>query len=126
MCGAPVVLNMLSNSPTAKPLKNPVQVLTAGSPPLATILHKAESLGFVMSHGYGLTETGSIVVSCAWKSESNKFPATEKARLKVLTYIMLWALGPVRITCIAYLYLYYTLLVLHTYASYIKVLMYIL
>ncbi|KAK7841895.1 putative acyl-activating enzyme 6 [Quercus suber] len=25
MCGAPVVLNMLSNSPTAKPLKNPVE-----------------------------------------------------------------------------------------------------
>nr|XP_023873170.1 probable acyl-activating enzyme 6 [Quercus suber] len=82
MCGAPVVLNMLSNSPTAKPLKNPVQVLTAGSPPPATILHKAESLGFVVSHGYGLTEAGSIVVSCAWKSEWNKFPATEKARLK--------------------------------------------
>lgn len=82
MCGAPVVLNMLSNSPTPKPLKNPVQVLTAGSPPPATILHKAETLGFVVSHGYGLIETGSIVVSCAWKSEWNKFPATEKARLK--------------------------------------------
>ena len=82
MCGAPVVLNMLSNSPTAKPLKNPVQVLTAGSPPPATILLKVESLGFVVSHGYGMTEAGSIVVSCAWKSEWNKFPATEKARLK--------------------------------------------
>lgn len=63
MCGAPMVLNMLSNSPTAKPLKNPVQVLTAGSPPPATILHKSESMGFVVSHGYGSTETGSIVVS---------------------------------------------------------------
>ncbi|KAM3736008.1 hypothetical protein ACB098_10G130400 [Castanea mollissima] len=57
MCGAPMVLNMLSNSPTAKPLKNPVQVLTAGSPPPATILHKSESMGFVVSHGYGSTET---------------------------------------------------------------------
>ena len=79
-----------------------------------------------MSHGYGLTETGSIVVSCTWKSETNKFLATEKVRLKVLTYIMLWALGPARIICIAHLYLYYTLLVLYTYASYIKALMYIL
>ena len=33
---------------------------------------------------------------------------------------MLWALGPNCFTCIAHLYLYYTLLVPHTYASYIQ------
>lgn len=83
MCGAPVVLNMLTNySNNLKPLKSPVHVLTAGSPPPATILLKAELLGFVVTHAYGLTETGGIVVSCAWKKQWNKFPATEKARLK--------------------------------------------
>ncbi|XP_075641100.1 2-methylpropanoate--CoA ligase CCL4-like [Castanea sativa] len=83
MCGAPVVLNMLTNySNNLKPLKNPVHVLTAGSPPPATILLKAELLGFVVTHGYGLTETGGIVVSCAWKKQWNRLPATEKARLK--------------------------------------------
>lgn len=81
MCGAPVVLNMLSNS-NNQTLKNPVHVLTAGAPPPASVLLKTESLGFVVSHGYGLTETGGIVVSCAWKPEWNKFPATEKAKLK--------------------------------------------
>ncbi|KAK3027590.1 hypothetical protein RJ639_042266 [Escallonia herrerae] len=35
MCGAPVVLNMLSTAPNAKPLKNPVHILTGGSPPPA-------------------------------------------------------------------------------------------
>jgi acyl-CoA synthetase (AMP-forming)/AMP-acid ligase II len=81
MCGAPVVLNMLSNS-NNQPLKNPVHVLTAGAPPPASVLLKAELLGFVVSHGYGLTETGGVVVSCAWKPEWNKFPTTEKAKLK--------------------------------------------
>ena len=36
-------------------------------------------------------------------------------------YVLLWALGPTAFfTCIAHLYLYYTLLVLHTYATYIR------
>ncbi|XP_022722740.1 probable acyl-activating enzyme 5, peroxisomal [Durio zibethinus] len=82
MCGAPVVLNMLSNSPEIKPLQSPVQILTAGAPPPAPVLFRTESLGFIVSHGYGLTETGGLVVSCAWKREWNKLPATERARLK--------------------------------------------
>ncbi|MBA0725129.1 hypothetical protein Golax_021737 [Gossypium laxum] len=82
MCGAPVVLNMLSNSPETKPLQNPVQILTAGAPPPAAVLSRTESLGFIVSHGYGLTETGGLVVSCAWKREWNKFPLAERSRLK--------------------------------------------
>ncbi|XP_015893528.3 2-methylpropanoate--CoA ligase CCL4 [Ziziphus jujuba] len=82
MCGAPVVLNMLSNSPDNEPLKNPVNILTAGAPPPAAVLHRTESLGFVVSHGYGLTETAGLVVSCAWKREWNRLPASERARLK--------------------------------------------
>jgi acyl-CoA synthetase (AMP-forming)/AMP-acid ligase II len=82
MCGAPVVLNMLCNSPDNKPLQKPVHILTAGAPPPASVLFRTESLGFVVSHGYGLTETGGLVVSCAWKPQWNKLPATEKARLK--------------------------------------------
>ncbi|PON98298.1 Propionate-CoA ligase [Trema orientale] len=82
MCGAPVVLNMLSNTPNVEPLNSPVQILTAGAPPPAAVLHRTESLGFVVSHGYGLTEVAGIVVSCAWKREWNRLPATERARLK--------------------------------------------
>ncbi|KAL8246759.1 hypothetical protein R6Q59_007975 [Mikania micrantha] len=82
MCGAPVVLNMLSNAPDVKPLKNPVNVLTAGAPPPAAVLARAESIGFIISHGYGLTETGGLVVTCAWKQKWNRLPATERARLK--------------------------------------------
>ncbi|KAI5683850.1 hypothetical protein M9H77_05078 [Catharanthus roseus] len=82
MCGAPVVLNMLSNSPDGKPLQNPVHILTAGAPPPAAILYRTEELGFIVSHGYGLTETGGLVVCCSWKKNWNKLPAEEKARLK--------------------------------------------
>ncbi|KAJ9540980.1 hypothetical protein OSB04_027486 [Centaurea solstitialis] len=82
MCGAPVVLNMLSNFPNVKPLKSPVSIMTAGAPPAAAVLGRAESIGFVVSHGYGLTETGGLVVTCAWKRKWNRLPATERSRLK--------------------------------------------
>ncbi|KAJ1386981.1 AMP-dependent synthetase/ligase [Sesbania bispinosa] len=82
MCAAPVVLNMLCSFNRTEPLKKPVHVMTGGSPPPATVLLRAESLGFVVSHGYGMTETIGVVVSCAWKREWDRFPATERARLK--------------------------------------------
>ncbi|MFS8009830.1 putative AMP-dependent synthetase/ligase, AMP-binding, AMP-binding enzyme domain-containing protein [Helianthus anomalus] len=82
MCGAPVVLNMLSNAPDVKRLKNPVNIMTAGAPPPAPVLARAESIGFVISHGYGLTETGGLVITCAWKRKWDRFPANERARLK--------------------------------------------
>lgn len=82
MCGAPVVLNMLANHPNAKPLEKPVHILTAGAPPAASVLFRTESLGFAVSHGYGLTETGGMVVNSAWKSKWDHLPAEERARLK--------------------------------------------
>ncbi|CAH8353462.1 unnamed protein product [Eruca vesicaria subsp. sativa] len=82
MCGAPVVLNMLTSSEVQERLKSPVHFLTAGSSPPVKVLLRAESLGFVVSHGYGLTEVAGVVVSCAWKLEWNRLPASERARLK--------------------------------------------
>lgn len=85
MCGAPVVLNMLANNPPpggAAALPGPVEILTAGAPPPAAVLHRTEALGFRVTHGYGLTETAGLVVSCAWKRKWNSFPASERARLK--------------------------------------------
>ncbi|KAI3668932.1 hypothetical protein L6452_40149 [Arctium lappa] len=82
MCGAPVVLNMIANSPNAKPLHNPVHFLTGGAPPPAAVVLRTESLGFIVSHGYGMTEVAGVVVSCAWKEEWNRLPVTEKASLK--------------------------------------------
>lgn len=82
MCGAPVVLNMLSATNEFQPLNRPVNILTAGAPPPAAVLLRAESIGFVISHGYGLTETAGLNVSCAWKPQWNRLPASDRARLK--------------------------------------------
>ncbi|KAL1532028.1 2-methylpropanoate--CoA ligase ccl4 [Salvia divinorum] len=82
MCGAPVVLNMLSNYTRRKALSAPVHVMTAGAPPPAAVLGQAESLGFIVSHGYGLTETGGPAVMCVWKQEWDDLPESERARLK--------------------------------------------
>ncbi|CAH9148516.1 unnamed protein product [Cuscuta epithymum] len=82
MCGAPVVLNMLANFPLAKPLKSPVRFLTGGAPPPASVVLRIESLGFIVNHGYGLTEVSGVVVSCAWKPKWNGLTPEERARLK--------------------------------------------
>ncbi|XP_050382792.1 2-methylpropanoate--CoA ligase CCL4-like [Argentina anserina] len=82
MCGAPVVLNMLTSMPIYKPLENPVHILVGGAPPPASVLFQTESLGFVVTHAYGLTETAGTAVICAWKPKWNRLPATETARLK--------------------------------------------
>ncbi|KAL9224855.1 hypothetical protein vseg_000850 [Gypsophila vaccaria] len=83
MCAAPIVLSMLTNlDPNPTQLPWPVHVLTGGSPPPTPILLRAESLGFVVGHGYGMTETGGVVISCAWKSGWTRLPATDRAHLK--------------------------------------------
>lgn len=84
LCGAPVVLSMIANADPSerKPLPCRVEILTAGSPPPAAVLLKIEELGFSVTHGYGLTETGGLVVTCAWKTGWNKLPAEERAKLK--------------------------------------------
>ncbi|KAE7999377.1 hypothetical protein FH972_003815 [Carpinus fangiana] len=53
MCGAPVVLNMLTSSPENQPLPNPVQILTAGAPPPAAI--KDRSKDVIISGGENLS-----------------------------------------------------------------------
>ncbi|XP_013638359.1 PREDICTED: probable acyl-activating enzyme 9 [Brassica oleracea var. oleracea] len=82
MCAAPMVLNMLTNYTSRQPLKSPVQVMTAGAPPPAAIISRTETLGFNVGHGYGLTETGGPVISCAWKPEWDHLDPLERARLK--------------------------------------------
>ncbi len=58
--GAPIVLNMLANSPDC-PARiaedRVVYCMTAGAPPPAAVLGRMESMGFEIMHVYGLTET---------------------------------------------------------------------
>lgn len=77
MCGVPVVMNMLSNAKVVKSLKKPVHILTAGAPPPAAVISRTESLGFIVTHGYGLTD-----VWCMWKPEWDEFQRPERDNFK--------------------------------------------
>ena len=64
MCGAPVVMNMMLHAPASEKdclgMREKdaagVKMLTAGAPPPAAVIQGMESLGFDITHVYGLTE----------------------------------------------------------------------
>jgi fatty-acyl-CoA synthase len=84
--GAPIVLSLLINA-TAQERRLfewPIRVMTAGAPPPAAILEKAQALGFDVMQVYGLTETFGHVVQCAsqqsWDTLDFPAQAAMKAR----------------------------------------------
>jgi len=96
--GAPIVLNMLANSPDCPARISEDRVvycMTAGAPPPAPVLARMESMGFEVMHVYGLTETyGHILQGTsqeAWRTADQdkiaelksrqgvRFPMTESA-----------------------------------------------
>lgn len=82
-CAAPIVMAMLANSKDRPPLKTPVRVLTAGSPPPASVLKAAVSLGFDVDHVYGITEVSGTPISCVWQDGWEDFTESEQAALRV-------------------------------------------
>jgi len=82
--GAPIVLNMIVNTPKEdqKKLKRKVNVLTAGAPPPSIIFEKMENLGFEVMHVYGLTETYGHMLQCAWNEKWNKLDKDKKNEIK--------------------------------------------
>ena len=82
--GAPIVLNMIVNTPKEdqKKLKRKVSVLTAGAPPPSIIFEKMENLGFEVMHVYGLTETYGHMLQCAWNEEWNELDKDKQNEIK--------------------------------------------
>jgi fatty-acyl-CoA synthase len=82
--GAPIVLNMIVNTPKEdqKKLKRKVNVLTAGAPPPSVIFEKMENLGFEVMHVYGLTETYGHMLQCAWNEEWNELDKDKQNEIK--------------------------------------------
>ncbi len=79
---APVVLNMLINSPQKRSFDRTIQVMTAGSAPPAAVLEATAKMGFEVTHVYGATEVFGPNMSCAWHPEWNALDSTGQARLK--------------------------------------------
>jgi fatty-acyl-CoA synthase len=71
-CAAPVVLSMLADAPEGTfTLTNPINILTAGSAPPASVIEAVEARNARITQVYGLTETYSSTVVSAWKDRWN-------------------------------------------------------
>ncbi|MBX2824232.1 MAG: acyl-CoA synthetase [Gammaproteobacteria bacterium] len=84
LCGAPIIMNFIVNAPAElqKPLPHSVSIMTAAAPPPPSILSAIETLGFHVTHVYGLTETYGPAVMCAWKTEWDSLPDLDRAQKK--------------------------------------------
>ena len=84
MCGAPIVLSMLIHAPAElrERFEHTVEVATGGAAPPSTVVAAMESMGFRVTHLYGLTESYGPSTVCAWQSEWDELGVQERgARL---------------------------------------------
>ncbi len=81
MCGAPIVLNMLVHAPAAVKVafEQTVEIATGGAAPPSAVIAGMETMGFRVTHLYGLTETYGPSTVCAWQEEWSDLPLNEKA-----------------------------------------------
>jgi len=81
MCGAPIVLSMLIHAPAElrERFEHTVEVATGGAAPPSTVVAAMESMGFRVTHLYGLTETYGPSTVCAWQSEWDGLGVQERA-----------------------------------------------
>jgi fatty-acyl-CoA synthase len=84
MCGAPIVLNMVTTEAERRgeKLARTVRLMTAGAAPPAAVLERSGRVGFHVTHAYGLTECYGPNSVCAWHPEWDELPAAEQATLK--------------------------------------------
>ena len=83
MCGAPIVLNILSYAPEAVRRSLPVRtkVMTGGAAPPSAIIENMERLGFDVLHAYGTTESYGPSTTCAFPQSWMEKPDDERFRL---------------------------------------------
>ena len=77
-------MGMLVNASSReqKTLPHTVKMLTAGAAPPSAILEQIETLGFDVTHAYGLTECYGPGVVSEWHPEWDELPTAEKASKK--------------------------------------------
>ena len=82
--GAPTVLIMLINDPSAptERLPRPLRIATGGAPPSPTLLAQWAAIGAELTHLYGLTETYGPHTYCDWQPEWDAHDADRRAVLR--------------------------------------------
>jgi fatty-acyl-CoA synthase len=95
MCGAPIVLSTLLDTPGRPALPGPLRFAVAGAPPPEAVLAKAAAAGITVVHIYGLTECYGPAVVNEWKPEDDARDGPARAALMArqgLRYVTLEAL----------------------------------
>ena len=86
LCGAPIVLSMLIHAPAAtkRSFDHVIDVATGGAAPPSAVIEAMESMGFRVTHLYGLTESYGPATLCApqadWNALSDDARAARMAR----------------------------------------------
>jgi fatty-acyl-CoA synthase len=83
LCGAPVVMATLLDTPAAQKrvLPHRVQFVVAGAPPPEAVLAAMQAAGFAVLHVYGLTECYGPAVVNEWNTAWDALPAPDQAKL---------------------------------------------
>jgi fatty-acyl-CoA synthase len=81
MCGAPIVLSTLLDTPGRPSLAAPLRFMVAGAPPPEAVLAKAAEAGVQVVHIYGLTECYGPAVVNEWKPEDDAKDGPARAAL---------------------------------------------
>ena len=82
-CGAPIVHGLLVNAPEAMKVGLPsgVKAMVAGAAPPASMIEGMETMGFDLTHVYGLTEVYGPATACAKHAQWDELDIGERARL---------------------------------------------
>jgi len=82
LCGAPVVLNMLIHAPAAakRRFDRVVDVATGGAAPPSAVIEAMESMGFHVTHLYGLTESYGPAMLCEPQDDWAGLSLEDRAR----------------------------------------------
>ncbi len=81
MCGAPIVLNTLTNAPAKDKIafEHVVEIATGGAAPPSAVIEAMENDGFRVTHLYGLTESYGPATVCAWQPGWEDLNQAERA-----------------------------------------------
>ncbi len=82
-CGAPIVHGLLVNAPAAMKAGVPagIKAMVAGAAPPASMIEGMETMGFDLTHVYGLTEVYGPATVCAQHAAWNGLDIGERAAL---------------------------------------------
>jgi len=77
------VLNLLVHAPAAvkKRFDHAIEVATGGAAPPSAIIEAMESMGFRVTHLYGLTESYGPATLCAWQDDWDGLDLATRSRL---------------------------------------------